>query len=153
MAPEFYEPLCSHTSWVKAIIRYIIDPRMGPFARIRRRELHQQHMLSKKAQLERRRMAAEEEEYNAGVALKYGQAINNDRRLEDAGDDQYDQQRQRQQHSGTGSDSESEDTFDTLDDVNTMSTASTNSNGNTYGCNNLINCRNSNINKHYVFYQ
>ncbi|XP_017492269.1 PREDICTED: sphingolipid delta(4)-desaturase DES1-like, partial [Rhagoletis zephyria] len=38
IAAEFYEPLCYHTSWTRALLRYILDPRMGPFARIRRKE-------------------------------------------------------------------------------------------------------------------
>lgn len=148
MAPEFYEPLCYHTSWTKAIIRYIIDPRMSPFARIRRRELHQQHMLSKKAQLERQRMAAEEEEYNAGKVVKYSQTINNDRRLKDA-DDNDTKQKMTQSDSSSSFSNDSE-TFDTLEDVDTVSY---NKNDKTHGFNNLINCRNSNINQHYVFYQ
>ncbi|KAJ6223371.1 hypothetical protein RDWZM_001916 [Blomia tropicalis] len=48
IAPEFYEPLCYHTSWIKALLRYIFDPRMNPFARIRRRELYMEYMNNNK---------------------------------------------------------------------------------------------------------
>ncbi|XP_053213250.1 sphingolipid delta(4)-desaturase DES1-like [Panonychus citri] len=36
IAPEFYNHLHHHTSWVKVIYQYIIDPSVGPFARVKR---------------------------------------------------------------------------------------------------------------------
>ncbi|XP_074599557.1 delta4-sphingolipid-FADS-like protein ifc [Brevipalpus obovatus] len=36
IAPEFYNNLCYHTSWAKVIWQYIIDPSVGPFARVKR---------------------------------------------------------------------------------------------------------------------
>ena len=38
IAPEFYEPLCYHTSLLAALVRYITDPKMNPYSRIRRHE-------------------------------------------------------------------------------------------------------------------
>lgn len=52
IAAEFYEPLCYHTSWTRALLRYILDPRMGPFARIRRKELFVEYMNTNKAAAE-----------------------------------------------------------------------------------------------------
>lgn len=52
IAAEFYEPLCYHTSWTKALLRYIVDPRMGPFARIRRKELFLEYMNKNRANVE-----------------------------------------------------------------------------------------------------
>lgn len=36
IAPEYYDSLCHHTSWTQAIFTYIVDPRVGPFARVKR---------------------------------------------------------------------------------------------------------------------
>mmetsp|Transcript_21237 Transcript_21237/g.40558 ORF Transcript_21237/g.40558 Transcript_21237/m.40558 type:complete len:337 (+) Transcript_21237:66-1076(+) len=36
-APEFYDNLAHHTSWSGCIYRYITDPNVGPFSRMRRR--------------------------------------------------------------------------------------------------------------------
>ena len=36
MAPEFYDDLPHHTSWVKVIYDFIMDPSIGPYARIKR---------------------------------------------------------------------------------------------------------------------
>lgn len=36
IAPEFYNHLNHHTSWVKVIWKYITDPSVGPFARVKR---------------------------------------------------------------------------------------------------------------------
>lgn len=36
IAPEFYESLCYHTSWTRVIYRYIVDPNVGPFSRVKR---------------------------------------------------------------------------------------------------------------------
>lgn len=36
IAPEFYQPLCHHTSWTKVIWKYITDPDIGPYARVKR---------------------------------------------------------------------------------------------------------------------
>ena len=38
LAPEFYEPLCFHTSALKVLIKFITDPRINPFSRIKRIE-------------------------------------------------------------------------------------------------------------------
>lgn len=35
-APEFYDDLAYHTSWSGCIFRYIMDPSVGPFSRVRR---------------------------------------------------------------------------------------------------------------------
>ncbi|EFJ36772.1 hypothetical protein SELMODRAFT_77748 [Selaginella moellendorffii] len=37
IAPEFYEGLASHSSWIEVIYRYITDPTIGPFCRTIRR--------------------------------------------------------------------------------------------------------------------
>jgi sphingolipid delta-4 desaturase len=36
MAPEFYNSLYYHTSWVEVLWRYIVNPQMTPFRRIKR---------------------------------------------------------------------------------------------------------------------
>ena len=36
IAPEYYENLPYHTSWVKVIWKFITDPEIGPYARVRR---------------------------------------------------------------------------------------------------------------------
>jgi sphingolipid 4-desaturase/C4-monooxygenase len=36
LAPEFYEPLMSHRSWTRTIWRYIMDPAIGGFSRVKR---------------------------------------------------------------------------------------------------------------------
>ena len=36
IAPEYYENLPYHTSWVKVIWDFITDPSLGPYARVRR---------------------------------------------------------------------------------------------------------------------
>ena len=36
MAPEFYDSLCCHTSWTNVLWKYINDPEIGPFARVKR---------------------------------------------------------------------------------------------------------------------
>ncbi|RWS07334.1 sphingolipid delta(4)-desaturase DES1-like protein [Dinothrombium tinctorium] len=36
MAPEFYDNLHYHTSWVKVLYQYVTDPRAGPYARSKR---------------------------------------------------------------------------------------------------------------------
>jgi len=38
MAPEYYDHLPQHTSWVKVLYDYIMDPSVGPFARTKRKE-------------------------------------------------------------------------------------------------------------------
>ncbi|KAJ7571515.1 hypothetical protein O6H91_01G169500 [Diphasiastrum complanatum] len=40
IAPEFYESLAHHTSWVRVIYDYIMDPTVGPFSRIKRKPQH-----------------------------------------------------------------------------------------------------------------
>ena len=37
IAPEFYNNLYHHTSWVKVIYQFIFDPKVGPYARVKRR--------------------------------------------------------------------------------------------------------------------
>ncbi len=36
IAPEYYDNLAQHSSWVNVIIQYIIDPKIGPFSRVKR---------------------------------------------------------------------------------------------------------------------
>ena len=36
IAPEYYDSLCHHTSWTMVLYKYIIDPNVGPFARVKR---------------------------------------------------------------------------------------------------------------------
>lgn len=45
IAPEFYDSLHSHDSWVRVLWRYITDPKVGPFARVKRP--HQAKYLSR----------------------------------------------------------------------------------------------------------
>lgn len=42
MAPEYYDNLPHHTSWVKVIYNYIMDPAIGPHSRVKRRTLNDQ---------------------------------------------------------------------------------------------------------------
>lgn len=37
-APEYYDHLPQHTSWVKVLFDYVTDPSVGPFARTKRKE-------------------------------------------------------------------------------------------------------------------
>lgn len=37
IAPEFYENLPQHNSWTKVIYDFIMDPAIGPYARIKRK--------------------------------------------------------------------------------------------------------------------
>lgn len=39
LAPEFYDNLPHHTSWVKVIFNYITDPSIGPHSRVKRKTL------------------------------------------------------------------------------------------------------------------
>ena len=39
IAPEYYDTLPYHTSWTKVIYDFIIDPQIGPFARIKRNKV------------------------------------------------------------------------------------------------------------------
>ncbi|BBN19675.1 sphingolipid 4-desaturase/C4-monooxygenase [Marchantia polymorpha subsp. ruderalis] len=39
MAPEFYEGLACHNSWSRVIYQYITDPTVGPFSRMKRKQL------------------------------------------------------------------------------------------------------------------
>jgi len=36
IAPEWYENLPSHNSWTNALVQFIVNPRMGPFTRVKR---------------------------------------------------------------------------------------------------------------------
>jgi len=40
IAPEFYDPLPHHASWVNVIWRYIVDPHISPFSRVKRNTLN-----------------------------------------------------------------------------------------------------------------
>lgn len=37
IAPEFYDDLPQHNSWVKVLYDFIMDPAIGPYARIKRK--------------------------------------------------------------------------------------------------------------------
>lgn len=37
IAPEFYDDLPQHNSWVKVLYDFIMDPSIGPYARIKRK--------------------------------------------------------------------------------------------------------------------
>lgn len=37
IAPEYYDTLPQHESWVKVIYDFITDPDIGPYARIKRK--------------------------------------------------------------------------------------------------------------------
>ena len=37
-APEYYNTIPYHTSWVKVLYDYITDPAIGPYARVKRKE-------------------------------------------------------------------------------------------------------------------
>jgi len=39
IAPEYYDNLPYHTSWVKVIWDFIFDPAIGPYARVKRRPI------------------------------------------------------------------------------------------------------------------
>lgn len=39
IAPEYYESLPHHDSWVKVLYHFITDPAIGPYARVRRRNV------------------------------------------------------------------------------------------------------------------
>ncbi|XP_055589517.1 sphingolipid delta(4)-desaturase DES1-like [Uranotaenia lowii] len=39
IAPEFYETMPHHTSWVRVMYDFVMDPAIGPYARIKRRQL------------------------------------------------------------------------------------------------------------------
>ncbi|RWS18176.1 sphingolipid delta(4)-desaturase DES1-like protein, partial [Leptotrombidium deliense] len=47
IAPEYYDNLCCHTSWCNVLYRYIIDPRIGPFARVKRKSVEAESEKSK----------------------------------------------------------------------------------------------------------
>jgi sphingolipid delta-4 desaturase len=37
IAPEFYDDLPQHNSWVKVLYDFIMDPSIGPYARVKRK--------------------------------------------------------------------------------------------------------------------
>lgn len=37
IAPEYYENLPHHNSWVRVLYDFITDPAIGPYARVKRR--------------------------------------------------------------------------------------------------------------------
>lgn len=49
IAPEFYDCLEHHTSWSWVIYQYIVDPKVGPFARVKRKHINKQSNGSNKA--------------------------------------------------------------------------------------------------------
>lgn len=57
MAPEFYDTLPHHNSWVWVIVRYIMDPHVGPFSRVKRTRL----TADAKARLLEQRVGANEQ--------------------------------------------------------------------------------------------
>ncbi|XP_002732623.1 sphingolipid delta(4)-desaturase DES1-like [Saccoglossus kowalevskii] len=40
IAPEYYDDLPCHTSWVKVLYDFVTDPQIGPYARIKRKSNH-----------------------------------------------------------------------------------------------------------------
>lgn len=40
IAPEFYENLLTHTSWLWILWQFVVNPQIGPYARIKRQMLH-----------------------------------------------------------------------------------------------------------------
>ncbi|XP_040580830.1 sphingolipid delta(4)-desaturase DES1 [Lepeophtheirus salmonis] len=42
IAPEYYDTLPSHTSWVKVLSDFIFDPAIGPYARVKRKAAKEQ---------------------------------------------------------------------------------------------------------------
>ena len=36
IAPEYYDTLPHHTSWTKVLYDFIMDPAIGPYARVKR---------------------------------------------------------------------------------------------------------------------
>ncbi len=49
IAPEFYDTLPHHTSWTKVLYDFIMDPAIGPYARIKRNSVVKQMEESKKS--------------------------------------------------------------------------------------------------------
>lgn len=37
MAPEFYKDLYTHKSWVWVLYQFVVNPSLGPFARLKRK--------------------------------------------------------------------------------------------------------------------
>lgn len=37
IAPEYYDDLPQHNSWVKVLFDFIMDPSIGPYARVKRK--------------------------------------------------------------------------------------------------------------------
>ena len=37
IAPEFYEDLPQHNSWVRVLYDFVMDPEIGPYARVKRK--------------------------------------------------------------------------------------------------------------------
>lgn len=40
MAPEFYDNLPCHYSWVRVIWDFVMDPAIGPYARVKRKRVY-----------------------------------------------------------------------------------------------------------------
>lgn len=40
IAPEFYDTIPQHHSWVKVLYDFIVDPAIGPYARMKRKHIN-----------------------------------------------------------------------------------------------------------------
>merc|ERR1711871_906770 len=49
IASEYYDNLPHHTSWMKVILDYILDPEVGPFSRVKRRTLTEEQKMQVQA--------------------------------------------------------------------------------------------------------
>ncbi len=45
MLPEYYDDLCYHTSWLWVLWEFVTNPKMGPYARIKRKPRVEQAYL------------------------------------------------------------------------------------------------------------
>jgi sphingolipid delta-4 desaturase len=61
-APEFYDNIPSYTSWSGVIFRYITDPNMGPFSRVRRSKNEPFYQKSGNANVDSSKKAAGKEQ-------------------------------------------------------------------------------------------
>lgn len=63
-APEYYNTIPYHTSWVKVLFDYITDPAIGPYARIKRKEY--QYAIWQQEKLAAKKKAGVQEEVDTG---------------------------------------------------------------------------------------
>lgn len=63
-APEYYNTIPYHTSWVKVLFDYITDPSIGPYARIKRKEY--QYAVWQQEKLAAKKKVGVQEEVDAG---------------------------------------------------------------------------------------